>query len=89
MDDITVCGRTREERDKNLETFLNAAQECNLTLNKKCVFATAFIKLLGYEISDEVLKPDPDRVKPILQLPIPNNAKELSRVLGIFSYHER
>ena len=61
LDDITVCGRTREEHDKNLERFLNAAQECNLTLNeKKCVFATTSIKLLGYQISDGVLKPDPD-----------------------------
>ena len=88
LDDITVCGRTREEHDKNLEIFLNAAQECNLTLNeKKCAFATTAIKLLGYQISDGMLKPDPDRVKPILKLPIPTNAKELSRVVGIFSYY--
>ena len=88
LDDTTVCGRTREEHDKNLEIFLNAAQECNLTLNeRKCVFATTSIKLLGYQISDGVLKPDPDRVKPSLELPTPTNAKELSRVVGIFSYY--
>ena len=54
---------------------------------KKCVFATTSIKLLGYQISDGMLKPDPDRVNPILELPIPTNAEELSRVVSIFSYY--
>ena len=34
LDDITVCGRTKEEHDANLKVFLNAAKECNLTLNE-------------------------------------------------------
>jgi len=31
LDDIMVCGRTKEEHDENLKVFLNAAKECNLT----------------------------------------------------------
>ena len=34
LDDITVCGKTREEHDKNLKQFLKASSKCNLTLNK-------------------------------------------------------
>ena len=33
LDDITVCGKTREEHDKNLKQFLKAASDCNLTLS--------------------------------------------------------
>jgi len=41
LDDITVCGKTKEEHDKNLKIFLNAVKECNLTLNEsKCVYAS-------------------------------------------------
>ena len=88
LDDITVCGRTRKEHDENLMTFMKAAQECNLTLNeKKCVLATISIKLLGYQISDGMLRPGSERVEPILELPIPTNAKELARVVGVFSYY--
>ena len=34
LDDITVCGRTKEEHDANLKVFLNAAKECNPPLNE-------------------------------------------------------
>ena len=38
LDDITVCGKTKEEHDKNLEKFLSVAKACNLTFNeRKCV----------------------------------------------------
>ena len=88
LDDITVCGSTREEHDKNLKTFLKAAEECNLTLKEnKCVYATNTIKLLGYQISDGSLQPDPDRVAPILNRPVPTTPKELQRIVGMFSYY--
>ena len=88
LDDITVCGKTREEHDKNLKQFLKAASDCNLTLNEnKCVFATRKLNLLGYYISDGVMRPDPERVKPIINLPNPTNKKELQRVIGMFSYY--
>ena len=83
LDDITVCGKTREEHAKNLKQFLKAASDCNLTLNEnKCAFATK-LKLLGYYISDGVMRPDPKRVKPITNLPNPTNKKELQRVIGL------
>ena len=35
LDDITVCGKTQEEHDVNLEGFLNAAWTYNLEINQK------------------------------------------------------
>jgi len=76
LDDITVCGWTRAEHDENLKCFLNAAERCNITFKeKKCTYATDSIKLLGYNISNGMLQPDPDRVKPLLELPVPNIGK--------------
>jgi len=76
LDDIAVCGRTKEEHDENLKVFLNAAKECNLTLNEgKCKYATETISLLGYHISKGGLQPDPDRVKSVLNMPVPRNSK--------------
>ena len=87
-DDITVCGKTHEEHDQNLTAFLKAAKDCNLTLNEnKCVFATESINLLGYNVSHCILQPDPDRVKPVLDLPLPKSSKELQRIVGVFSYY--
>jgi len=88
LDDITVCGRTRKEHDENLKCFLNATERCNITFNeKKCTYATDSIKLLGYHISNGMLQPDSDRVKPLLELPVPNIGKELQRLVGMFAYY--
>ena len=85
LDDITVCGKTREEHDKNLKQFLKAASDCNLTLNEnKCVFATRTLKLLGYYIFDGIMRLDPERVKLITNLPNPTNKKELQQAIDIF-----
>ena len=33
------------------------------------------------------MQPDAHRVKPILEMPIPNHSEELQRVIGMFSYY--
>ena len=49
VDNVTVCGKNREEHDANLDRFLNIARKYNLTLNyDKCVFSAKSIDLLGY-----------------------------------------
>ena len=71
LDDITVCGKTREKHDQKLTAFLKAAKDCNLTLNEsKCIFASESINLLGYNVSHGILQSDPDRVKLVLDLPL-------------------
>ena len=62
----------------------------NLTFNdSKCVFALDTINLLGYRITNGKLQPDPERIKPSMELPIPGNAKALQRIIGMFAYYAR
>ena len=59
LDDITVCGKTREEHDENLKCFLTAAKKCViLPSTKRCVPTPPILKLLGYHISNGVSQPD-------------------------------
>jgi len=88
LDNITVCGKAQEEHDANLKKLLSAARKHNLTLNhSKCTYSTTSIKLLGHEITNSSLKPDPDRIKPLLELPPRHNNRTLKRVLGLFAYY--
>ena len=67
---------------------MNAARRHNLTFNNdKTVISVESISLLGYIISHRVLKPDPDRVKSLLDLNPPLNRKSLQRIMGMFSYY--
>jgi len=90
IDDITVGGRSKAEHDENLQRFLEVAKKYNLKLNeKKCKFACTSIKLLGHLISNGSIKPDPDRLKPLLELPPPSDKGSLQRVVGLFAYYSK
>ena len=45
--------------------------------------------MLGYLISYRSVKPDPDRMKPLHDLPIPHNQQSLKRAMGLFSYYSQ
>ena len=90
IDDLTVTGATLKEHDQNLERLLQAAKDCNLTLNEsKSVFRVQTIDMLGYRISSKQVMPDPSRLQPLLDLPPPRTAKELKRVTGMFAYYAK
>ena len=88
IDDITICGKSVEEHDMNLKKFLDAAKKKNLTFNdNKCVFKTKSVKLLGFLIENGQIQPDPDRIKPLKDLPLPTDSKSLKRTIGMFSHY--
>lgn len=90
LDDVTVCGRSQKEHDENLARFRSAASRFNLTLNEeKCNYSSRSISLLGYIIEDKNIKPDPERLKPLLSLPVPRDTASLQRALGMFAHHGR
>lgn len=90
LDDVTICGRDQSEHDENLKRFLAAAEKYNLTLNKdKCKFSLSTVSLLGYTISNKTIKPDPERLTPLVDMPVPQDTASLQRALGMFSYYSK
>ena len=88
LDNVTICGMTTEEHDLNLKRFLEAAERKNIVYNEnKCVFSTSKLSLLGYLVETGELRPDPERLRPLRELPVPNNMKALRRTLGLFAYY--
>ena len=74
----------------NLKRFLDAASQLNLTFNEaKSVVAVPQIDILGYWVSHGLVKPDPERLRPLMELPVPQNHRELKRCLGMFAYYAR
>lgn len=87
MDDILVYGNTAEQHDQRLNKVLERIESTSLKLNKdKCVFRQNQLHFLGQVIDKSGVKPDPDKVKAIKELPEPQNVQDLKRVLGMFTY---
>ncbi|GFY29765.1 retrovirus-related Pol polyprotein from transposon 17.6 [Trichonephila clavipes] len=78
IDDVTVCGKDQKEHDDNLKKFMTVAKKYNLTLNEdKCTYSSNSVHLLGYIIQDGIIKPDPERLKPLRDMPVPKDSSAL------------
>ena len=87
LDDITVAGSTQEEHDSNVAAFLKVVSKRNLTLNEsKSVLPSSTINVFGYLIGNGMVRPDPERLRPLQELPPPTNVCSQRRVLGLFAY---
>ena len=90
LDNVTIGGFSKEQHDKNVERFLESLKKRNLLLNhKKTISSVDEISILGYCVGNGCIKPDPDRLRPLLDLPVPHNAKSLKRALGLFAYYAK
>ncbi|NRB15973.1 MAG: DDE-type integrase/transposase/recombinase [Rhizobiales bacterium] len=88
LDNVTICGKDQADHDLNLARFREAASQLNLTYNQgKCTFNTSKLSILGCVIENGELRPDPERMRPLMQLPPPHDVKSLKRCLGFFSYY--
>lgn len=87
---MTICGATVEEHEENLKQFLVAAKVVGLTINKeKCKFGVEEVCILGYCISQGTFRPDPERLHPLSELPVPHDKKSLQRLVGLFAYYAK
>ena len=90
LDNITVSGNNTADHGDKLKALLNAAKREGLTINdNKCIYNQTEINLLRYRITHSQIRPDPERLRPLLKMPLPQCKTELQRVLGMFSYYAR
>ena len=67
-----------------------ACEKDGIELNDpKSVVSVPVIRVLGYEISHNCLKPDPERLKPLQEMPPPSNMKLQKKVVGLFAYYSK
>ena len=87
VDDVLISGSTREEHDRTLRKALERAKERNLKLNPdKLTVGVQEVEYFGHLVTSEGLKPDPAKVKAIIDMPPPKDKKELHTILGMITY---
>ena len=85
-DDILVIGYDKNgaDHDAAVHKVLWQCEEVNLKLNKeKCHLRCTSILFFGEVISGERVQTDPQKIKALTDMPVPNNKKELQSFLGI------
>ena len=93
VDDILCVGEgdtyesAVEDHDKNLIALLERCREKNIKLNpKKLQLRKQEVPYIGHLLTSDGLKPDPNKVKAIVEMPTPADKQSLQRLLGMITY---
>ena len=90
VDDIIVFSRDGAEHVKDLERFFERMVKFNLKLApKKTNLGVKQVIFLGHKVTAEGVWPDPEKVVPMLNLPMPTNVSGLRSLLGSLSYYRK
>ena len=89
LDDLLIISNgTFKDHLEKLEVVLQRLKDAKLRCKvTKCSFGMPEIEYLGYILSREGIKPQPEKVSAILALMLPRNVKELRRFLGMVQYY--
>ena len=90
LDDILIFNKNLEEHLLHIHSVFERLREEKLLINlKKCSLAKRELVYLGFVVSLEGLKMDPEKVKSILEWPTPRSATEVRSFHGLVSFYKK
>ena len=88
IDDILICGETKDKHDKALVEVLRTLHAHDFRLNPpKCLYSRTELPFLGYIISSTSITADPKNIKPIVKMPIPRTLKQVQSFLEAINFY--
>eukprot|EP00253_Pinus_taeda_P020294 PITA_20294 len=90
IDDILIYSRSKEEHEEHLRMVLQTLREHQLYAKlSKCDFYKEEIQYLGHVISKEGIVVDPEKIKTILDWPVPKDVADIRSFMGLARYYRR
>ncbi|KAI9554977.1 putative uncharacterized protein K02A2.6-like [Daphnia sinensis] len=90
FDDFLVTGDTVADLEVNLRKVFVRCREHNMKLNlRKCCFFLQQLPWLGHIIGHGTLRPDPEKVDAIVNMPDPTDKLSLQRLLGMVTHLDK
>ena len=90
LDDILLCGKDNHDHARKLRQVLNILQKAGFVLKKdKCEIGLASVSYLGFVIDREGLRPNPLKIKAIMDAPAPKDLTQLRSYLGMINFYRK
>lgn len=88
IDDIICAAEDDEKLFQILISVFARLEEFGFKVKReKCTFFAEEVKYLGRLISKDGIKPDPMKIRAIVEMPAPKNRHELASLLGSINYY--
>ena len=83
IDDMLVKSTTAELHIAHLFEAFQILRNYNMKLNPaKCAFGVSTGKFLGFIVNHRGIEENPDKIKVVLDMPLPSGIKEVQRLTG-------
>ena len=90
VDDFLVHGKDQSEVDEKMRRVLDRSREVGLKFNpKKVKLRVPEVSYVGHLFSAEGLKPDPEKIRAINDMPPPVDKEGVLRILGTVNYLDK
>ena len=84
---LPLKGKDEESHGRALRNVLERAREKGVKLKRqKCKIKIPEVDYIGDKISKDGIKPDESKIEAILNMPGPQNKKDVERLLGMVTY---
>ncbi len=90
IDDIVITGKTDQDHLDGLEKVLKRLSKHGVRAKKaKCRFFQDSVEFLGHLIDADGIHTTPEKLRSIVDAPIPQNITELRSFLGLLNYYNK
>ena len=90
LDDVIIFSPDAETHLQHIEIVLGKMRDAGIKLKQsKCEFFKKEVQYLGHLISDEGIRPLPDKLESIRNIPPPKNVKDIQCLLGLTNYYRK
>ena len=88
IDDVIVGTETEEGHDELVAEVIRKLEENDLYVKpEKCKWKVKEVRFLGVVIGSEGIKIEEEKVKEVLEWPIPKSVKDVQKFLGLANYY--
>jgi hypothetical protein len=90
FDDILIYSKSWEDHVRHVDKVLQLLKEKQLYAKpSKCFFGVKEVEYLGHIVSHEGVKVDPNKIKAMMDWPIPKTLNNLRGFLGLTGYYRK
>jgi len=90
FDDILIYSKSNEEHIDHLRQVMRILRHEKFYINlKKCCFMTTSVVLLGFVVSAKGIQINPDKIKTILEWPLPTTLHAVRSFHGLATFYRR
>ncbi len=90
LDDILIYSKTMQEHEEHVRKVMDILRQQKLYAKEsKCELFRTEVEFLGHRVGQDGVKMMEDKVKAILDWPVPKSVREVRQFLGLAGYYRR